>query len=247
MSVPPAHPESGDSPHGAVTSGDIDDPAAGCSCSSTGSLPDPDAAGEIIVLRVVGEVDLATVSILRAALGEGVQAHPAHFLVDLTRVVFGSARGLGLLAQSGHTAAGHATSFAVRGVSSQLGHVWSLVGEGDLPIGHRGCVAAMTGFGLSSQAEHVHGVLVKARQNSGRHCDRSGYCLAGRGIPAGDSDSVDSRDHPDRDRGDLGAARRRRARRWRPTALLLTFRGLPTPRSNRLGPPTFEDSTVRCR
>lgn len=160
MSVPPAHPESGDSPHGAVTSGGIDDPAAGCSFScSTESLPDPDAGGEIIVLRVVGEVDLAIVSILRAALGEGLQAHPVPLLVDLTRMVFGSARSLDLLTQSGHPAAGHATSFAVSGVSSQLDRVWSLVGEGDLPIRRCTAAAGMTGLGLPSQAEHVHGVL----------------------------------------------------------------------------------------
>jgi anti-anti-sigma regulatory factor len=120
---------SGDIPHRAVTTGDIDDPAAGwCSLSCT-TESSPDAAGEIIVLRVVGEGDLSTVSILRAALGEGLQAHPAAVLVDLTRMVFGSAPGLDLLTQSGHTAAGHPTSFAVRGVSSQLDRVWSLGGE----------------------------------------------------------------------------------------------------------------------
>jgi hypothetical protein len=52
----------------------LDDAAALCSCTST-SLSSP--AGEVIVLRVAGEVDLSTVSVLQAALADSVARGPA--------------------------------------------------------------------------------------------------------------------------------------------------------------------------
>jgi anti-anti-sigma factor len=140
---------SGDIPHRAVTTGDISDPADGCSfsCTTESVLC---AAGEIIGQRVVGEVDLCTLPILQAVLGDSLDHHPAHLLVDLARMTFCSAQGLDLLTQTGHTTAGQATSFAVCGVSPQLDRIWSLVWEGDLPIG-RSTAAAMTALGLPSK------------------------------------------------------------------------------------------------
>jgi anti-anti-sigma factor len=133
----------GNIPHRAVTTGDINDLRAGCSfCCSTESVLC--TAGEIIVLQVEGEVDLCTLPILQAALGDSLDHHPAHLLVDLAQMTFCSARGMDLLTQTGHTTAGQATSFAVCGVSLQLDRVWSEVWEGDLPIGHRSTAAAMT-------------------------------------------------------------------------------------------------------
>lgn len=157
---------SGDTPHRAVTSGDMDDPAAGCSfsCTTESVLC---AAGEIIVLEVKGEVDLGTLPILQAALGNSLGRHPVHLIVDLAQMTFCSAGGLGLLTQSGDTAAGQATSFAVSGVSSQLDRVWSLVWEGDLPIRHCTAAASMTALGLSSKAEHFHGVLGQGKAELG--------------------------------------------------------------------------------
>jgi anti-anti-sigma factor len=102
------------------------------------------AAGEIVVLRVVGEVDLCTLPVLRAALGAGLAAHPAHLLVDLTAMTFCCARGLDLLTQTAHTTAGKATSFAVSGVSPQIARIWTLGWDGDLPSGYRSTAAAMT-------------------------------------------------------------------------------------------------------
>lgn len=154
MSVPSERPtRSADNPHQAVTTDDFNDPAAGCSFScTTESLPD--AAGELVVLQVVGDVDLGTVPILQVALGESLQAHPAHLLVNLTKMTLCSARGLDLLTQTGNTAGGQATSFAVRGVSPQLDCIWTRLGDGDLPIRHCTAAAAMTALGLPSTAEH---------------------------------------------------------------------------------------------
>jgi anti-anti-sigma factor len=136
----------GDIPHRAVTTGDINDLRTGCSfCCSTESVLC--TAGEIIVLQVEGEVDLCTLPILQTALGDSLDHHPA--LVDLAQMTFCSARGMDLLTQTGHTTAGQATSFAVCGVSPQLDRIWSVVWEGDLPIGHRSTAAAMTALGAA--------------------------------------------------------------------------------------------------
>lgn len=59
MSVQSEHPASGDLPHRAATIGDINDPAGwGSFCGATQSLLC--AAGEIMVVRVTGKVDLST-------------------------------------------------------------------------------------------------------------------------------------------------------------------------------------------
>ncbi|MFN2534631.1 MAG: STAS domain-containing protein, partial [Pseudonocardiaceae bacterium] len=58
------------------------------------------AAGEIIVVRVVGEVDLCTIPILQTALDKSLGQYPAHLLVDLARTTFCSAQGLDLLTRT---------------------------------------------------------------------------------------------------------------------------------------------------
>jgi anti-anti-sigma factor len=137
----PVHTGSRDTPHRAATAGDTNGPGCSLSCAARSMLC---AAGEIVVLRVVGEVDLCTLPVLRAALGAGLAAHPAHLLVDLTAMTFCCARGLDLLTQTAHTTAGKATSFAVSGVSPQIARIWTLGWDGDLPSGYRSTAAAMT-------------------------------------------------------------------------------------------------------
>ncbi len=153
MSMQPKHPGSGDTCYRAATTGENNDPAAWCSfCCTTESLLC--AVGEIIVVRVAGEVDLCTLPVLQAALGEGLDHHPTHLLVDLARMTFCSARGLDLLIHIGHTTAETATRFAVCGVAPQIDRVWALAWDGDLPIRHRSTAAAMTAIGLPSKTEH---------------------------------------------------------------------------------------------
>jgi anti-anti-sigma regulatory factor len=150
MSVQPEHSGSGDTLHRAVTT--RREQRSCClvflSCM-TESLPY--AAGEIMVLRVAGEVDLCT---SQAALGKGLDQHSTHLFVDLARMTFCSARGLDLLVHTGHITAETATRFAVCGVAPQIDRVWTLVWDGDLPIRHRSIAAAMTVIGLPSKTEH---------------------------------------------------------------------------------------------
>lgn len=72
------------------------DPGTGTSCScQTTSSPTP--AGEIVVVRVFGEVDLSSDHVLQAALTEAARRRPSHLIVDLVGTTFCSMRGLAFL------------------------------------------------------------------------------------------------------------------------------------------------------
>lgn len=140
MSVQPEHIGSGDTPNP-----DIDGLAAWCllSCAIE-SLQC--AAGEIIVLRVSGEVDLGTVPILQTALDESLDPYPAHLVVDLAQMTFCSVRGLDLLTETGRIAAEKATGYAVTGVLPQINRVWTLGWGGARLVRYRNTAAAVLGI-----------------------------------------------------------------------------------------------------
>jgi anti-anti-sigma factor len=100
------------------------DAASSCSCSAT-SIPAP--AGEVLVLRVAGEVDLLTIEVLQGALTSSLARGPCHLLVDLAELTFCSVRGMGLLVQAGRTAAGQGTGYSVTAASYQVNRAWTLL------------------------------------------------------------------------------------------------------------------------
>jgi anti-anti-sigma factor len=100
------------------------DAAALCSCSAT-SIPAP--AGEVLVLRVAGEVDLLTIDVLQGALTSSLARGPCHVLVDLVELTFCSVRGMGLLVQAGRTAAEQGTGYSVTAASPQVDRAWALL------------------------------------------------------------------------------------------------------------------------
>lgn len=102
------------------------------------------SAGEIVVLRVAGEVDLGTVPILQAALDEGLHQDPAHLVVDLTQMTFCSAQGLDLLTQTHRIATAKATGYAITGVPPHTNRVWTLCWGDALPIRYHNTAAALT-------------------------------------------------------------------------------------------------------
>jgi anti-anti-sigma factor len=128
MSVQPEHTGSGETLHP-----DIDGLAAG-SLLSGAIEPSQCAAGEIIVLRVSGEVDLCTIPILQAALDASLDQGPAYLVVDLAQMTFCSVRGLDLLTQIGRITAAAATGYAVTGVLPRIDRVWTLCWGGDRPV-----------------------------------------------------------------------------------------------------------------
>ena len=93
-----------------------------CRCSTTTI---PALVGQVIVLRVAGEVDLGTVGVLRTALGAVLAQRPAHLIVDLAELGFCSVRGLAVLGQAGDIALECGVGYAVAGASAQLGRVWA--------------------------------------------------------------------------------------------------------------------------
>jgi anti-anti-sigma factor len=95
-----------------------------CSCSTT-SIPAP--AGEVLVLRVAGEVDLLTIDVLQGALTSSLARGPCHLLVDLAELTFCSVRGMGLLIQAGRTAAEQGTGYSVSAASHQIDRGWTLM------------------------------------------------------------------------------------------------------------------------
>jgi len=101
------------------------------------------AAGEIIVLRVSGEVDLCTLPTLQTALDHTLDRHPAHLVVDLAQLTFCFARGLDLLIQTRHTAAENATGYSVSGAPPQIDRLWNLLWDGDLTVRRRSTSAAV--------------------------------------------------------------------------------------------------------
>lgn len=101
-------------------------------------------AGEIIVLRVAGQIDLYTLPRLQLALDGSLKRRPAHLVVDLTGTTFCSIQGLARLTQTGHTAADQATGYAVSGVPPHLDRVWTLGWDGEVPVRHRSIVVAVS-------------------------------------------------------------------------------------------------------
>jgi anti-anti-sigma factor len=69
--------------------------------------------GDILVIRVSGEVDMSTVGVLRAEVTSRLDGRPAAFAVDLSGVNFFASVGISLLAETGQRAARDGIAFAV--------------------------------------------------------------------------------------------------------------------------------------
>lgn len=115
--------------------------AAACSCT-TESLSSP--AGELIVLRVAGEVDLLTIPVLQSALDYHLDRHPAHLVVDLARLQFCSAGGMGMLVRADGTAAERGIGYAISGMPPQLNRISAELWQGELPARYPSTAAAVT-------------------------------------------------------------------------------------------------------
>lgn len=143
----PLEPASSGNIFDSITLDALSDPAAWWSCT-TDSLRC--AAGEIIVLRVAGELDLFTLPKLRLAVDSSLARRPAHLVVDLTRMIFCSVRGLDLLTHLGSIAAEKNAGYAVSGVSPHLDRIWALGWAGDLPVRYRSTVVAVAAIRAAS-------------------------------------------------------------------------------------------------
>ena len=92
--------------HPAAAADLIGDPVA-CSCELA---IEPGPGGDILVVRVAGEIDMLSLHVLRDALSVAADRNPADLVVDLAGVTFCSVRGYALLADAVRTAPHRATT-----------------------------------------------------------------------------------------------------------------------------------------
>jgi anti-anti-sigma factor len=112
-----------------------------CRCA-VATLSNP--AGDIVVLRVAGEVDAASFAVLDAALDDVLDQRPDHLIVDLTGLVFCSSRGLTAIARSARAAAEDGTRYSMSGASPVFARLWPHYWpDGDAPRIHRTTAAAV--------------------------------------------------------------------------------------------------------
>jgi len=102
----------------------LDRVGALCSCTAM-SLSSP--AGEVIVVRVAGEVDLFTMTVLQDSLTDSLARGPCDLLVDLAAMTFCDVRGMTLLVQAGASAAERGIGYAVAATPHQVNRVWPLL------------------------------------------------------------------------------------------------------------------------
>ena len=80
--------------------------------------------GDIVVLRVAGEVDSQSLAVLDAALDEVLDRRPAHLIVDLTGLVFCSSRGITAVADAARNSVAAGTRYSMSGVPSLFARLW---------------------------------------------------------------------------------------------------------------------------
>lgn len=107
----------------------------------------PSYAGEILVLRVAGEVDLSTISVFEASLASSIGRKPAYLVVDLSRLRFCSAQGMGVLFGARAAAAERGFGYAISGVPSHLDGIWKRLWPDELPIRYRDEATAVGDIG----------------------------------------------------------------------------------------------------
>lgn len=116
-------------------------PAAGCRCDlESWACP----SGEILVVRVCGELDLLTRPIVAATLAQAVSDAPLHLVVDLAGLVFCCVRGFELFAETAVTAAARGIGFALSGLTAHQERVITLLSSHPGPVLHRSVAAAVS-------------------------------------------------------------------------------------------------------
>lgn len=142
--------------------GRIGDTAGPASCSCT-AIPLFSPAGEIIVLRVSGEVDLATIDLLRAALDALLDQRPYHLVVDLAALSFCDGQGLDELVTAACTAARNGTGYAISAPSAQADRLWStLWPAAEVPIRYPNAATAVLAAVADQARIHIPARLAVA-------------------------------------------------------------------------------------
>jgi anti-anti-sigma factor len=95
----------------------------------TGLVVQPERQGDACLLRVSGELDLASAELLRSAVEEQVAAgHVADLVLDLADLTFLDSSGLGALLQIRSEALARGGSFRVGAVAPGVARVIEIAG-----------------------------------------------------------------------------------------------------------------------
>jgi len=143
-----------------------------CSCHTT-SMTTP-AGGEIVVVRVFGDVDHSTVDVLQAALTEARDRHPSHIVVDVAGLLFCSARCPGYL---------------LTGARPHLERLLALLAPSDFPVRYPTAGAAVLAAMADQSAGVAPGPTAEGRRRPG---EVAHHHLTGR-VPADAGDAYRNR------------------------------------------------------
>lgn len=117
-----------------------------CSCVVTSSRAD---CGEVVLLRVLGEVDLSSVGVVEDAITAVRRGPAVHLVVDLAGVTFCGLRGLALMVRTAAAATACGVGFSVCGASAQSVAVWSILwSAAEQPTRHPDAATAMLATGM---------------------------------------------------------------------------------------------------
>lgn len=123
-----------------VAAADIAGGPVACSCELA---IEPGPGGDIVVVRVAGEIDLFSLHVLRDALSAVTERHPADLVVDMAGVAFCCVRGFAVLAEAARTAQIREIGFALCGLASHLDRVATLLMFEERCVRYRSVAAAV--------------------------------------------------------------------------------------------------------
>ena len=128
------------------------DAAAACSCEQhTEAGP----AGDILVLRVYGEIDMLTLPAVQSALTAATDRRPSDLVVDLAAVTFCCVRGFALLAEAARTAHASGIGYTVSGLSAHLDRVATLLWPERRCVSYRSVAAAVTAIRIDQTYRRI--------------------------------------------------------------------------------------------
>jgi anti-anti-sigma factor len=99
--------------------------------------PLPSQDGNIVVLRMGGEIDMINQPELQNALTGALADRPGYMIVDLAAVTFCWVQGLVLLGETAAIAAGNGTGYALSGLSASLRRYVDLLWGDAVPATYR--------------------------------------------------------------------------------------------------------------
>ena len=97
-----------------------------------GFCVDPDRSEETLVLRLYGELDIATAPMLREALSSAMEARPSRLRLDLSDLTFVDSTGIGAIMSGARRAAMLGCAFVLRSPGPTVLRTLHLIGVDQL-------------------------------------------------------------------------------------------------------------------